>query len=76
MVLKLAQYLEMNAVLNRSFSRHGIGIRDTLILYDKGIPQLGEGTVEPNGLTTTTASTTTIYLLTTLHHANRIIIVF
>ena len=63
----------MNAVLNSSF---GIGIRHTLILYDKGIPQLGEGTVEPNRLTTTTASTATIYLLATLHHANRIIIVF
>ena len=76
LVWKLAQYLEMNAVLSRSFSRHGIGIRHTLILYDKGIPQLGEGTMGPNRLTTTTASTATIYLLATLHHANRIIFVF
>ena len=37
--------------------RHGIGIRHTLILYDKGIPKLGEY------IYTATASTATIYLL-------------
>ena len=46
----------MNAVLSSSFSHRGIGIRHTLILCDKGIAQLDEGTVGLNRFTTTTAS--------------------
>ena len=49
----------MNAVVSSSFSRHGIGIRNTLFLCDEGIPQLVEGTVGFKRLTTTTTSTAT-----------------